>query len=127
MNHMEEVATMLGVKMGEKFRIKESTDVVYHFEKAGLIDGIGSICMTTLGYIISGAYHIEKFPWKPKNGDRYFIVCQDGCSLARYWEGSITDLSFYCSGNCFETCEESQLYAPEVIEKMRKKYEGNDK
>jgi hypothetical protein len=30
---MEEVAKMFGVKMGEKFRIKESTDVVYHFEK----------------------------------------------------------------------------------------------
>ena len=127
MNHMEEVAKMLGVKMGEKFRIKESTDVVYHFEKAGLIDGIGSTCMTTLGYIISGAYHIEKFPWKPKNGDDYFVGTM-GCSAAiNSWRGDYFDYALYYTGNCFRTSEEALTHAPEVIEKMRKKYEGNDK
>ena len=126
MNHMEEVAKMLGVKMGEKFRIKESTDVVYHFEKAGLIDGIGSTCMTTLGYIISGAYHIEKFPWKPKKGDEYWFI---GASLVscNNWDDDCMDYSLYYAGNCFETEEEAEAHKQEILDKLRKKYEGDGK
>ena len=125
MNHMKEVAQMLGVKMGEKFRLKESTDVVYHFEKAGLRDGIGSICMTTLGYIISGAYHIEKFPWKPKMGDGYCWVDMEGSIIEDYWNGCFSDFARYYLGNCFETEEEAEACKQGIIDKMRRKYEGD--
>ncbi len=77
-NYMEEVAKMLGVSLGEEFKLKiRETEIahsiVYHFTNRGLIAGNEAKCSgNTLTEILVGRYEIVKpkkvvkMPFKPK-------------------------------------------------------------
>ena len=120
MNNMEKVAKMLGVKLGERFNINGE---VYWLDKDGLMDDTGHQIFSTLGRLVIGQYTIEKLPWKPKNGDDYFVGTM-GCGASiNSWRGDYFDYALYYTGNCFRTREEALTHAPEITEKMRKKYE----
>ena len=120
MNNMEEVAEMLGVKLGERFNINGE---VYWLDKDGLMDDTGHQIFSTLGRLVIGQYTIEKLPWKPKNGDDYFVGTM-GCGASiNSWRGDYFDYALYYTGNCFRTREEALTHAPENTEKMRRKYE----
>ncbi len=119
-NYMEKVAEMLGVKLGEKFKINGD---VYWLDKDGLMDDTGHQIFSTLGRLVIGQYTIEKLPWKPKNGDDYFVGTM-GCGASiNSWRGDYFDYALYYTGNCFRTREEALTHAPEITEKMRRKYE----
>lgn len=119
-NYMEKVAEMLGVKLGERFKIDGE---VYWLDKDGLMDDTGHQIFSTLGRLVIGQYTIEKLPWKPEEGDKYWRVSMDGDVLDNKWTEHITDYAMYYAGNCFETKEEALAHAPEVTEKLRRKYE----
>ena len=119
-NYMEKVAEMLGVKLGERFKINGE---VYWLNKDGLMDDTGHQIFSTLGRLVIGQYTIEKLPWKPQYDDRYWYIPMDGCALYSKWTEHINDYAMYYAGNCFETYEEAKAHAPEVIEKLRRKYE----
>ena len=120
MNNMERVAEMLGVKLGERFKINGE---VYWLDKDGLMDDTGHQIFSTLGRLVIGQYTIEKLPWKPKNGDDYFVGTM-GCGASiSSWRGDYFDYASYYTGNCFRTREEALTHAPEITEKLRKKYE----
>ena len=108
MNHMPEIAKMLGVEMGERFKIKNSfyTDT-YWFEWWG-------IAQTTepngsneglLNSLLNGNEEIEKIPFKPKENEKYWAW---GCSMAGWsiWEENTTDKMCYMLGNCYRTEQE---------------------
>ena len=123
-NYMEKVAEMLGVKLGERFKVSSRGhgDVEGCFKADGLylegsLNGIVLIKMPV------GEYTIEKLPWKPQYGDRYWAVSMNGDVLYDEWNGYVYDYAMYYAGNCFETEEEAKEHAPEVIEKLRRKYE----
>ena len=120
MNHMEEVARMLGVELGERFMVG---DEKCYIAKEGLMDDGGGHCPRTLTYLLTGENTIKKIPWKPKNGDRYFAVMTDRETDIYRWGDDCIDFSFYFAGNCFKTEEEALAHAPEVIGKLRRKYE----
>ena len=119
-NYMEKVAEMLGVKLGERFKINGE---VYWLNKDGLMDDTGHQIFSTLGRLVIGQYTIEKLPWKPQYGDKYWYISMEGCALYSKWTEPINDYAMYYAGNCFETKEEALAHAPEVIEKLRRKYE----
>ena len=127
MNHMEEVARMLGVELGDIFKIYgerfKVVDEVFHINEKGLIDGDGRTWSGVLIRLITGEYTLKKIPWKPKNGDRYFAVMTDRETDCNRWGDDCIDFSFYFAGNCFKTEEEALAHAPEVIGKLRGKYE----
>jgi hypothetical protein len=125
MNNMEEVAKMLGVKMGEKFRIDGFGE--YRFEKKGLFNSDNNICPMKLMSLFSGESSLEKFPWKPKNGEIYFQACIKGHVVRCKWFGDVCDLESYYVGNCFETEEEAEAHIQEILDKLREKYEGDGK
>ena len=119
-NYMEKVAEMLGVKLGERFKINGEK---YYITKEGLFDDDDDLCTMIFMHLITGAYPIEKLPWKPQNGDDYFVGTM-GCSASiNSWRGDYFDYALYYTGNCFRTREEALTHAPEITEKMRKKYE----
>ena len=120
LNNMEQVAEMLGVKLGEKFKINGD---VYWLDEDGLMDDTGHQIFSTLGRLVVGQYTIEKLPWKPQYGDKYCVVLNDGDIARHYWNGDYIDSALYYAGNCFATREEALAHAPEVIEKLRRKYE----
>ena len=119
-NYMEKVAEMLGVKLGERFKINGK---VFWLDKDGMRNDKGGRYAGILNSLLTGEYTIEKLPWKPKNGDDYFVSTM-GCSASiNSWRGDYFDYAFYYTGNCFRTREEALTHAPEITEKMRKKYE----
>ena len=83
-NHIAEVAKLLGVELGESFKITSDTRGVYQnyyrfsenncFETS--YDGV-EWKMTTaavlLKYILMGDIRIVKLPWKPAIGVEYYI------------------------------------------------------
>ena len=120
MNHMEEVAKLFGVKMGERFMVG---DEKYYIAKEGLMDDGGGHCPWTLTYLLTGENTIKKIPWKPKNGEIYFQACIKGRVVRCKWFGDVCDLESYYVGNCFETEEEAEAHKREIIDKLRGKYE----
>ena len=126
MNNMEKVAEILGVKLGERFEITEKCFGLppLRLTVDGIVDdkGVKRYGDYLVG-IIAGRLNIEKLPWKPKIDDRYWFVKMDGNVDYYYWRGASFGYALYYAGNCFETREEAAARAPEIIEKLRKKYE----
>ena len=117
---MERVAEILGVKLGERFKVD---GCMYHFSEDGLMDSLDRTWATVLAGLLTGNYTIEKLPWKPKNGDDYFVGTMGVSASINSWRGDYFDYALYYTGNCFRTREEALTHAPEITEKMRKKYE----
>ena len=120
MNYMEKVAEMIGVKLGEKFKINGE---VYWLDEDGLMDDTGHQFFSTLGRLVIGQYTIEKLPWKPRYGNEYRFELMDKSVVFKIWCDDTEDHILYYAGNCFATREEALAHAPEVIEKLRRKHE----
>ena len=119
-NYMEEIAKMLGVKMGERFKINGEK---YYITKEGLFDDDDDLCTIIFMHLLTGKYTIEKLPWKPKMGKIYFKPCIKGDVVTCEWFGDICDFESYYAGTCFETAEEAEAHTPKIIEKLKSFYE----
>ena len=127
-NYMQEVARMLGVELGEEFKIKETlTKSVYKLTTSGLLGKCGdndwkheNFAMIAL---LIGEYHIIKLPWQPKKGEKYYYPGDNFQEVyADNWEGFATDFAFKEAGMVFRTIQECKAALPE----LRKKYLGGD-
>ena len=116
MKHMKEVAKMLGVEMGERFKIKNSffTDT-YWFEWWGIAQARNPNGRNEglLNSLLNGNEEIEKLPFKPKEGERYWFWCSPiggGGELSkgysRFGGDSLMCRECYMLGNCYRTEQE---------------------
>lgn len=75
MNLIPEIAKMLGVEVGEEFKVEN--DVCLHrFTENGLeynVCGVWSAC-ARLNRILNGTDKIIKLPFEPKYGEKYWTV-----------------------------------------------------
>lgn len=120
-NHMEEVAKMFGVRLGEKFKVNGN---VFWFYGDGLVADDDNSYPNIMNSLLVGEYTIEKLPWKPQKGDTYWFIGADAGVTSNNWNDDYIDYSFYCAGNCFKTKESALEHAPEIIEKMKSFYEN---
>ncbi len=128
MNYMPEVLDMLGVEVGEKFNIKPLIGNPYHFdEDCILVNKNGhNVDDDKIMRILTGAYEIEKLPWKPKEGDEYYIFYADERVRSVEWLGSTIDYYCYNAGNCFRTDEEiTDEIKQRILSEMKGKYEND--
>lgn len=75
-NYMQDVARMLGVELGEEFKIKDF-EPVYKLTDYGLCVKVDSVEWHEMSgdsfiQLIKGDYEIIKLPWQPKKGDEYY-------------------------------------------------------
>ena len=127
MNYMPEVLKMLGIEVGEKFNIEESTMNPYHFDDDYiLINSRGNLMeYANIVKIMRGAFTIEKLPWKPKDGHSYYCIDEDGENKYCIWRGSDMSYYRYNSGNCFQTVEEiTDEIKQRILSEMKEKYEN---
>lgn len=111
-NYMREIAKMLGVELGEKFKISNYegyfylNDVgFYHMYDSGKIESDSPMFMTLLN-----RYHkLTKLPWKPKFEEKYYSVGVDGSVEDGVWLSDFLDYSLYKLGNCYRTPEEARV------------------
>ncbi len=128
---MKEVASLLGVELGEQFKIKTNGGIQKHeyvFRTRGFYfvdEGMGKECAANdqLAMLLTGEAEIVKRPWRPKKGEtyrywaNYINVADYGKWRAEclVWRGSAADVSRLAMGNCFPTEEELLANKDEVI------------
>lgn len=125
-NYMQDVANILGVELGEEFKL-DGRKTKYKFTENGLYfyapDGWWQCSNVMLPKILKGELEIIKLPWQPKNGDRYYFP-GDGFTITSraIWCDLTLEYALKEAGMIFRTEEECKAALPE----LRKKYLGGD-
>ena len=108
-NHMAEVAKILGVEMNQDFKCKESCGTYRVTEYGATCNG--SYGADSLLMLLNGMLTIVPKPWKPEDGDMFFVVAYDGTILTKYWDDeSTTHKTYYKIGNFYRYMEEAKDY-----------------
>ena len=116
-NHMDLVAKVLGVELGEKFIVKNSErieEVVLY--KGGLLvcsNGEEVYNPKLLTKILCGVYEIERKPWEPRNSEKYWCLYVDRWnnyfSIHSYtWNGDIDDFLRLRAGIIYRKKEDAE-------------------
>lgn len=121
MNHMDEVAKILCVELGEEFEIENTVKNPYKLTENGLYDCCDCNRPDMLHNIITGNYEIVKKPWVPEHGGMVWIADNDGeASLFTFESDFAPDVAAFALGWYCLTEEEAEAHAPEIREQMRR-------
>ena len=124
-NYMADVAKLLGVELGEEFKI-DGSNLIYKFFENGLyfrcIEGWLPAEYQFLD-LIKGECNVVKLPWQPKHNETFYRPWRDFTgATSEYWNNAVSDFAFKEAGMIFRTAEECEAALPE----LRKKYLGGD-
>ena len=121
MNYIKEVVEkVLPVGIGEEFNIildngDYSKFNPYRFTDNDLVDKLGNNITSYIAYLVTGEYKIEKIPFVPKMGEKYFSY---GAGLERpyidqlVWANICYDRERKVLGIIFRTKQEAMDYLP---------------
>jgi len=128
MNLIPMIAKELGVEIGEEFKLKAVKDCdaiilgcLYRFtETAFQFDNNGNWISTIVPTsLLEGFVEVEKIPFEPKKGEKYFVVSVvDKSVCCSLWSGNTTDYCYKACGNCFRTEAEAEAHKHEIYEKL---------
>lgn len=131
MNHMAEVAKLLGVELGEVFFIREypsDSKTYLKFTENGLErsldkDSWSKAAGWVWGQLITGAFKINKLPWKPQEGEKYYIpyitTQQKGMHVTYYWKNDHIDIEHYRMGLVCKTKEEAIALTEKMLDTVK--------
>lgn len=132
-NLIPEIAQMLGVELGEKFKIKGEDELMtYSFNSDGLQvtygDGIELPYISTnlvLAVLVTGEKEIIKLSWKPKEGEDYysFSCYHKWCIWQQQWSNHPFDLALLEKGWVYRTRAEAAAALPKVAAEFGVEYE----
>lgn len=116
-NLIPKIAEMLGLKLGEKFKLKDDSGI-YELNLGGLYRDSVSDQDTFIG-LVSGNVEVVKLPWKPKHLERYWTFTQMGKNeqwsvTTRPWFGTPEDISMLKVGWVYHSYKEAQAALPAV-------------
>lgn len=131
-NYLSEVARMLGVEIGEEFDIvyetgKKADWGPYKITHAGLVDEAGGQPLHIRAFfnLLAGNYTLQKRPWRPKDGEKYWLITDGGGPTWRYfYESCIVELAMLNMGNCFPTKKAAEAAATEMMAKFEEIKKG---
>ena len=126
-NLIPEIAKMLGVELGEEFKI-EGREYIFHFVDNGLVacraDGSElphENCLAHFLWLINGEEEIVKLPWKPKMYEQYWTfdkLGQKWIAVCSSWAKYPYEILLFDKGWVFRTREEAQTALPKVAKEM---------
>ena len=135
-NLIPQIAEMLGLQLGEEFKIKGAADwMLFHFDDTGLKvkasdlkDNLSDMVDDAiLARLLAGHLEIVKLQWRPKFGDRYFgfFVFNGKLMITRYdiWRGTLEEEAQYKCGWIFCTRKEAEAALPKVAVGLGVDYE----
>ena len=132
-NLIPEIAQMLGVEIGEDFKIKGYNEQTYRFDADGL--KVIYSCLrkkrltfanVMLSSLLAGKVEIVKLPWKPKKGDGYYtfeIFRGKWVVRSLWWTGAPCNYALLDKGWVFRTKEEAEAALSKVAAEMGVEYE----
>lgn len=132
-NLIPQIAQMLGVAIGEEFKIKGEDELIYRFDSDGLklthdsgIELAQISANVAFVDLVNGKDEIDKIPWKPKKGEEYYtfslsvgkwIVCRQS------WTNHPIDLALRDKGWIYHSKKEAEDALPKVAAEMGVEYE----
>lgn len=133
MNYYKKIAEMLGVELGEEFRVKDckanelNTSRYKITQEEGIVysmDGEKWCRSALLMSIINGSYIVVKLPWKPKKGDIYwYYSVSSNQAISTKWIDGFDDLLLWKVGNYFKTKGKAETKGKEIMEQIIKEFE----
>lgn len=133
-NLIPEIAKMLGVELGEKFKIKGEDELMtYRFNSDGLQvtygDGIELPYISTnlvLVVLVTGEKEIIKLSWKPTMYEEYWTFGKLGEKLivgTLSWRELPYEILLFDKGWVYRTRAEAEAALPAVAAELGVKYE----
>lgn len=131
-NLIPQIAHMLGVEIGEEFKIKGYDGLTYKLTDNGLelttVDGQKTKWFDhgALNSLLKGKMEIVKLPWKPKKGETYYTFeLLNGKWIVHllWWAGSPNGYALLEKGWVYRTQEEAEAALPAVADEMGVEYE----
>ena len=132
-NLIPEIAKMLGVEIGEEFKVKGDDETTYSFTDDGLKliynGGIGIAEISSDAAfidLVNGKDEIVKLPWKPKERDIFYSFSTTyGKWVVRsnMWAGAPCDYALLDKGWVYRTKEEAEDALPKVAKEIGVEYE----
>lgn len=131
-NLIPEIAKMLGVELGEEFKIDIRSNDIFQITESGIwmkkdvnkdkwVEKPFEFMM-----LCNGDAVIVKMPWKPKEGDIFYsfdirygkwVVC------SYMWLRVPHNYALLAKGWVYKTCAEAQAALPDVAKEMGVEYE----
>ena len=130
-NYMAEVAKLLGVELGESFKITSDThgdyQNYYRFTENNCFetsyDGVEwktTMAAVLLKHILMGDIRIVKLPWKPQEGEKYYVpriaIRPYDRHYCYYWDNSGVDIKRYDMGLVCKNPEEAIALTEKMLE-----------
>lgn len=136
-NHMEEVAKLLGVTLGEEFVVKDENSnqkLLCQIDDKGLKVFVEEYGWNNYSYIelvslLLGEKSIIKKPFVPKYHEAYWTFDDygDPWYITNGKNNDKTELAMNIAfGNCFRTREEAEAHQEEIREKVKKVLRGEE-
>lgn len=134
-NLIPEIAKMLGVELGEEFKIKGDKgfeDKTFYLTIRGLKAKLDQYpkkelpAMAALDSLLFGDTEIIKLPWKPKKGDVYFtfgLLGDKWVVRSLWWGGFPEEYALLDKGWVYRTRAEAEAALPAVAAEMGVKCE----
>lgn len=129
-NLIPEICKMLGVELGEEFKIKDY-ELTLTITDKGLMaaDDSSETGWTPANalfvVLLNGGAEIVKIPWKPKMYEEYWTFCsiQLKWNVTSYrWQGNPDDVATFKVGWVYRTREEAETALPAVAKEIGVEY-----
>lgn len=133
-NLIPQIAQMLGVEIGEEFKVKGDDETTYIFTDDGLkltydggIEIVEISSDAAFAALVNGKDEIVELPWKPKKGEKYwgfwYSSVNDAWLVLLYtWGNNPADFALYKAGWVYRTKEEAEAALPAVAKEMGVEY-----
>lgn len=135
-NLIPEIAKMLGVEIGEEFKIKgydDSNTRTYKFTAQGLRvklvehpEATEFNALAAFNSLLVGDIEIVKLPWKPKKGDTFYTfasIPNKWVVRIAWWDQTPNHYALLDKGWVFHTEKEAQAALPAVAKEMGVEYQ----
>lgn len=135
-NLIPEIAKMLGVELGEEFKIKGYEEWFYKFDNDRVLmfkhnDDVKMPVAPVSVYVaflalLRGECEIIKLPWQPKKDDVYFTFGRLGdkwVARSLWWGGFPEEYAMLDKGWVYRTRAEAEAALPAVAKELGVEYE----
>jgi hypothetical protein len=132
-NLIPEIARMLGVEVGEEFKIKGDDELTYRFTNAGLklthdsgIEISEISADVAFAALVKGTDEVVKLPWNPKIYDIYWTFkaahLDVWCITDVHWMNNPNDVASFKNGWVYRSKIEAEAALPKVAAEVGVKY-----
>ena len=132
-NLIPEIVKMLGLQLGEEFKVEGYDELTYRFAGDGLkltydnnIELSDIACKAAFAALLNGKDETVKLPWKPKERDIFYSFSTTyGKWVVRsnMWAGAPCDYALLDKGWVYRTRAEAETALPAVAAELGVDYE----